>query len=304
MHVFVTGASGLIGSLLLRRLRARGDSVVALSRHPPGTGPTGVEWVTGDATQPGAWQARAAAAQGVVNLAGESIAAQRWTHARKQQLRSSRIQSTQTVVEALNGSSNAVLVTASAVGFYGPRGDEELDESAAPGTDFLSVLSQEWESAARVAETRGVQVTMLRFGAVLSPRGGALARIVPAFRWFVGGPIGDPNKWFPWIHEDDAVGLIMSALDKNLMGPVNAVAPQSVRMRDFARMLGEVLHRPSWLPVPELALRALLGELGRAIVPGQRIVPRAALATGYRFVHPELSAALAACVARGPNQKM
>jgi uncharacterized protein (TIGR01777 family) len=201
------------------------------------------------------------------------------------------------VVEAL-GSRPAVLVCASAAGFYGARGEESLEESAGPGTGFLAQLCQRWESEARAAAARGVRPVSLRFGVVLSGRGGALARMRPAFKLFVGGPLGAADRWFPWIHEDDAAGLVLHALDTPaLTGPVNAVAPGLVRMGEFAAALGAALHRPAILPVPLTALRLLLGEVAGSLNPGQKVIPRAALDAGYHFVHERVEGALAAALA-------
>jgi uncharacterized protein (TIGR01777 family) len=190
-------------------------------------------------------------------------------------------------------------VSASAVGFYGARGEEELDESAAPGAGFLASLCARWEAEAARAAAAGVRTVRLRLGVVLSGRGGAVIRWRRAFRLLAGGPLGAGEAWFPWVHEEDAAGLALHALgdgdadQAGLAGPVNAVAPGAVRMREFARALGRALHRPAWLPTPQLLLRAVLGEVATAINPGQRVVPRAALAAGYRFRHAALDDALA-----------
>jgi uncharacterized protein (TIGR01777 family) len=301
MRVFVTGASGLIGGLLVERLLARGDEIVALTRRPPAPSSHGPTWVQGDVTAAGPWQERVPGADAVVHLAGEPLDARRWSIRQKERLRASRITGTANVVAALSGAPRPrVLVTASAVGIYGARGEEELDEAAGPGGDFLAQLCQAWEAEARRASDAGVRAVSLRMAVVLSGRGGALARMRPAFTLFAGGPLGDRRAWFPWIHEDDAVGLALHALDTDgLSGPVNAVAPGIVRMGEFARALGRALHRPAWVPVPELALRLLVGELATSLNPGMKVVPRAALAAGYRFRHEALDGALAAAFARG-----
>jgi uncharacterized protein (TIGR01777 family) len=294
MNIVVTGASGLLGGKVLARLR--GHDVTAVSRRTR-TGGDRLTWVQGDITTAGSWQHAVEAADAVIHLAGEPIGDKRWTSARKDSLRASRIESTRRVVEAM-GARRAVLVSASATGFYGPRGEEPLDEEAGPGSDFLSELCQQWEAEARAAASRGVRTVCLRFGVVLSSRGGALARMLPAFKLFVGGPLGDPQNWFPWIHEDDVAGLVAHALaTPALAGPVNAVGPEYVRMGEFARSLGRALGRPAVMPVPLPALRLLLGELAEAINPGQKVVPRAALATGYHFVHERVDSALIAALA-------
>jgi uncharacterized protein (TIGR01777 family) len=302
MRVFITGASGLVGLRLIDRLLDRGDEVLALSRRP-GTGAPrrGLEWVIGDVTEEGPWQGRLEGVGAVVHLAGEPLAARRWTDQQKQRLVHSRVAGTRQVVAALARAQArpGVLVSASAVGFYGSRGEEELADDAGPGTGFLAELCRQWEDEARKASDAGVRWISLRLGVVLSGRGGALAKMRPAFALFAGGPLGDPRAWFPWIHEDDAVGLALHALDQpRLGGPVNAVSPGIVRMKDFAAAIGRAMHRPALLPVPEFALRALLGEMASSINPGQKVVPRAALASGYRFVHESIDGALAAALAR------
>jgi uncharacterized protein len=299
MRVFVTGATGLIGASLLPRLRMRGDVVTALSRRPaaPGGDP-GVSWVTGDLLGGGGdWQNQLAGAQAVVNLAGEPMDGARWTRARKARMEASRVDATRRLVEAIAHTSPqarpGVLVNASAVGYYGPRGEEELDEGAAPGGGFVAELARRWEEEAAGARAAGVRVVSVRFAVVLSRRGGALSRMLTAFKLLVGGPLGRPEAWFPWIHEDDAAGLVLHALDHpEVSGPVNAAAPGLVRMREFARALGGALGRPALIPVPQLALDVLLGELGKMVNPGQKVIPAAAARWGYRFAHPELRPAL------------
>lgn len=300
MRAFVTGASGLIGGLLAERLLARGDEVVALSRRPGAARP-GLTWVAGDVTQPGPWQGQLEGTDAVVHLAGEPLDARRWSAAQKERLRGSRLAGTANVVAALARARvrPGVLLSASAVGIYGARGEEELDESAPPGSGFLAELCQAWEAEARRAGEAGVRTVCLRTGVVLSGRGGALPRMRTAFALFAGGPLGDRRAWFPWIHEDDVIGLGLRALDHPaLAGPLNAVAPGIVRMADFARAIGRALHRPSWAPVPEIALRLLVGELAGSINPGLKVIPRAALAAGYEYRHPMLDTALAAAFNR------
>jgi hypothetical protein len=184
-------------------------------------------------------------------------------------------------------------VNASATGYYGPHGDETLTEESPPGSDFLAEITREWEEAAQEAEPLGVRVVRLRFGVVMGEGGGALARMVPPFRMFVGGPLGSGRQWLPWVHRDDVIGMALWALANDAVaGPVNATAPRPVTMSEFARTLGKVLRRPSWAPVPALALRALLGEMADAVLSGQRVLPTVAERLGYRFRYPELEAAL------------
>jgi hypothetical protein len=305
MKVLLTGATGLVGRAVLQRLRQQGDEVLAISRRPPG-GPREdkLEWLQADLTTPGRWQEELAARpqEAVVHLAGEPLDAHRWSPAEKARLIASRVASTRGIVEATAGSGSPprVLVCASGVDIYGPRGDEPLDERSPPGSGFLAELCQRWEEEAARATQSGVRAVSLRFGVVLSAQGGALLPMVRAFKLFVGGPIGDPRAWFPWIHQADVAGLILHALTGTLAGPVNAVAPEQVRMRDFARALGRTLRRPALLPVPRWGLRLLLGELADAVSASKRVVPAAALAAGYRYAHPALEEALGALLRDPP----
>jgi len=274
MRVVLAGASGLIGTHLTRALRDRSDDVVALPRF--GTAPWTVE-----------------GADAVVNLAGASVAGKRWTPAYKQEILDSRVGSTRALVEAITAARRKprVLVNASAVGYYGGRGDEVADESAAPGRDFLSGVVAEWEAEAARGPGRSV---FLRTGIVLSARGGALQQMLPPFKAFVGGPIGSGKQWFPWIHIADEVSAILHCIDHDhLSGPVNLVAPGIVTMKEFAKALGRALHRPALFPVPAAPLKLLLGEFAEVMLEGQRAVPRKLLADGFQFRFPEVDPALA-----------
>jgi uncharacterized protein len=272
MRVAVAGSSGLIGGHLAAALRNRGDEVVALPRL--GTRPWSVE-----------------GADAVVNLAGASVAGRRWTPAYKKEIADSRVLATRTAVEAIASASRKprVLVNASAVGYYGGRGDELLEESAGPGADFLANVSQKWEAEAQRAPVRSVQI---RTGVVLSPKGGALEKMLPPFKAFVGGPIGSGKQWFPWIHIADEVRAILWVIDHDLTGPVNLVAPGIVTMRDFAKALGRALRRPSWAPVPAAPLKILVGEFATALLEGQRAVPKKLLDSGFRFRFDDVDSAL------------
>jgi len=272
MRVAIAGSSGLIGTHLSRALRERGDDVVALPRV--GTAPWSVE-----------------GADAVVNLAGASVAGKRWTPAYKKEIEESRIRSTRAAVEAIAAARRKprVLVNASAVGYYGGRGDEILDEGAGPGADFLAGVCQRWEAEAQRAPVRAVQ---LRTGVVLSPKGGALEKMLPPFKAFVGGPVGSGKQWFPWIHVADEVGAILWAIDRDVAGPLNLVAPGIVTMKDFSKALGRALHRPSWAPVPAAPLRVLLGEFALVLLEGQRAVPKRLLDSGFRFQFADVDAAL------------
>jgi uncharacterized protein (TIGR01777 family) len=300
LRVFLTGASGLIGSRLARDLVRDGHGVRAVSRLERSarvdSTSGGIEWIVGDIGEEGQWCDALDGCDAVVHLAGEPVAAGRWTAARKQRLVSSRVESTRLMVAAMQRASVSprTLVCASASGFYGARGDEELSEASAPGDDFLARLCVDWEAAANKAVAQQVRVVSLRFGVVLSQSGGALARMRVPFKLGLGGPLGPPESWFPWVHEDDAVGLARFALEQRVAGPVNVVAPGCVTMGEFAKTLGRVLGRPALLPVPKWLLDLALGEMAAGLTPGQKIAPQAALAAGYAFRHPAVASALAA----------
>jgi uncharacterized protein len=288
MKVVIGGANGLIGSALAAALRARGDQVVALVRKPRGVGE--VKW-DGHSVPPGALDGADAA----VNLSGANIGARRWSEAYKKEILDSRVAPTRAFVEGMRGTGARprVFVNASAVGVYGGRRDEEVTEETGPGDDFLASVCAATEAEARRAEDLGVRTVLLRTGVVLAREGGALKQMLPPFKAFVGGPIGSGAQWFPWIHLADEVGLILWAMEGAVRGPLNAVAPEPVRMKEFAQALGRALHRPALLSVPPLVLRLGLGEMAEVLLQGQRAVPRKALDSGYRFRFPELSAALA-----------
>jgi uncharacterized protein (TIGR01777 family) len=305
MRVFITGGTGLIGARMIRALRERGDEVVALSRHSDAWQQVGpdVLVLVGDPAQAGDWQNTAAECDAVVNLAGANLFTHRWNAAYKQLLRDSRVHSTANVVQALSRSpkradgSPKVLVNASAVGFYGPHGDEEITEEGKPGSDLLAQVCRDWESAAHEAESAGVRVVCVRTGVVLDPRGGALKQLLTPFKLGAGGPVGSGKQYMSWIHYSDIVGIFLLALDQpDAKGPINGTAPEPVTNRAFAKALGGALGRPSFLPTPAFALKLALGEVADVILTGQRVIPVKAQALGYRFQYHEIGAALRAIV--------
>ncbi|MGC4000829.1 MAG: TIGR01777 family oxidoreductase [Anaeromyxobacter sp.] len=294
MHVFLTGATGLIGQAAARALLGRGDVVTALSRSPsaPRTLPPGVRILQGDPAVAGPWEEELARCDACVHLAGEPVAEGRWTAEKKLRIRESRVRSTERVAAVIAAGGPAVLVSGSAVGFYGSRGDEVLDEAAAPGDGFLSEVCQAWEAAAAPARVQA-RVVFLRTGIVLSRHGGALPELVRPFKLFAGGPLGRGLFWQPWIHLADELGLLLFALDEaRVEGPLNAAAPEPALNRDLAAALGRVLHRPALLAAPAAAVKLLAGELASVVLASQRVVPRKALELGYRFKFPALEPAL------------
>jgi uncharacterized protein (TIGR01777 family) len=239
-------------------------------------------------------------ADAIVNLAGANIGDHRWSDEFKRIILESRTLSTRALIEGARGAPRKpkVMLNASAVGFYGPRGDEVLDESAAPGNDFLASVVKTWEAEAQAADVPGMRCVQVRTGVVLSPQGGALEKMLPPFRAFVGGPIGSGKQWFPWIHLDDEIEAMLWLLDHEVSGPVNLAAPGIVIMKDFAKALGKALHRPSWAPVPGGPLKLLLGEFAEVLLAGQRAAPRKLLDSGFSFRFPELLPALQDVLAR------
>lgn len=299
MKVALTGATGLIGRRLVSALAERGDEVTVFSRgvarareRLPGAGDV-VEW------DPLAGPAPAAALSGVdavINLAGERVD-QRWTADAKRRIFDSRDTGTRNLVAGLAQAEPrpTVLVSASASGYYGHRGDQVLEEDASPGSDFLAGVCVAWEEAADAASSVGMRVIAVRTGLVLDRSGGALGRMLLPFRLGIGGPVGSGRQYMPWIALDDLVGIYVAGIDKvGWSGPVNASAPEPVTNREFSHALGRALHRPAVMPIPPMALRALYGEMASVVTGGQRMVPARALAGGYEFRHTELDGALEA----------
>jgi hypothetical protein len=294
VRIAITGASGLIGRRLLKTLAKGGHALHALSRHAGTNLPPGVRLSVWDPCKGEPPEEALREADAVVHLAGENVA-QRWTVEAKRRILESRQAGTRSLVRALAKLPRrpGVLVCASAVGYYGSRGDETLTEASAPGTGFLPDVCVAWEREAQAAEALGIRVARMRTGVALDRRGGALKSMLPAFRMGAGGKLGNGRQWMPWIHLDDLAALFRFALENPIGGPVNAVAPQPAPNADFTRELGRALHRPALFPMPKLALRLLFGEMSDILLASQRAVPQAAEAAGFSFRFPELGGALA-----------
>ncbi len=297
MRVVVTGSSGLIGRAVVAALRARGDDVTLLVRHEP-QGPSESQW---DPAAGSIDPAAITGASAVVHLAGAGIADHRWSTQRKAEILGSRVRSTDLVARALAASApGSVLVSGSAIGIYGNRGDEVLDERSETGHGFLADVCRAWEAATEPAASAGARVVLLRTGVVLSPSGGALGRQLPLFRLGLGGRLGDGRQWLSWISLADEVGAILHAIDEPaLSGPVDATAPNPVTNGTFTSALAAAVHRPALLAVPRAALRLALGpELAdEALLASQRVLPARLVATGYRFVAPDITTALTTLLA-------
>jgi uncharacterized protein len=298
MKVAITGATGFVGSRLVERLLAEGHQVVVLTRD---VGKAQLRFSTADVAIVGYthftsddWSVAIAGCDGVVNLAGEPIAEQRWTEAVKQALINSRQLTTQKLVGAIAQADPrpTVLVNASAIGFYGTSETVTFDETSAAGSDFLAEICQTWETEANKVKDSGTRLVILRLGIVLG-LGGALGKMLPPFKLFAGGPLGSGKQWFSWIHREDLVSLMIRALtDHTMTGVFNATAPNPVRMAELCTTLGQVMNRPSWLPVPAFALEALLGDGAKVVLEGQQVLPKQVLASGFQFQYPELKLAL------------
>jgi uncharacterized protein (TIGR01777 family) len=299
MRVFVTGGTGLVGSRLVKRLKERGDRAVVLTRRADAArkalGPE-IEVVEGDPMKEGPWMKAVESCDGVIHLAGENLFARRWSEEFKKLLVDSRVVGTRNVARA---SAGKVLVSASAIGYYGPHGDEDLDEDSPPGSDFLADLCVRWEAEAK--QSQAARSAWVRVGVVLDRQGGALSNMITPFWLGAGGPIGSGRQQMSWIHHADLVGIFLLALDNpSCTGPVNGTAPNPVTNKAFGHALGKAMWRPSFMWTPGFMLRVMLGEVAGVVLNGQRVLPKRALALGYRFEFPDVDSALAE-VFRGPK---
>jgi uncharacterized protein (TIGR01777 family) len=297
-RIIITGATGLIGKRVARALRQRGESLVVFSRDTPDARKAvrgADEYVAWQPEEQGPWANAVPGAHAVVHLAGAPVYGHRWTESYKRQIRDSRVLGTRGLVRAMARAAvrPKVFICGSAVGYYGPRDDTPLDESAGPGDDFLAQVCAEWEAEARKAEALGVRTVLLRTGVVLDRGEGALPQMMLPFKLFAGGPIMPGTQWLSWIHIDDEVGILLRALDDPAVsGPVNATAPNPQTNAEFTRALGQAMGRPAWLPVPQLGLKLALGEFAESLTTGQRVLPARIQQLGYEFRYPTSEQAL------------
>ncbi|MCF8110747.1 MAG: TIGR01777 family oxidoreductase [Desulfobacteraceae bacterium] len=295
MKVLVTGAAGFVGRHMIPYFTEKGHEVICVDRNevPAHLDKKKIRYIRADTSQPGSWQKAVAEAGAVVNLAGKNIFS-RWTEKYKQALYDSRIQTTRMLVDAIDDSSDPpVLCSTSAVGYYGDKGDGVVDEDSEPGDDFLARLCMDWENTALGAEKKGARVVLPRFALVMAEDGGMLASMLPAFKYFLGGPMGGGTQWMPWIHVRDLVRAMEFVIENSDMsGPVNFAAPNPVRNAEFSKILAKILSRPAFFRVPKFALKAALGELGETMLNSQRVVPARLQKAGFEFLFPELEAAL------------
>ena len=298
MRILITGGTGFVGRNLTQAFTQQGHHVTVLTRGETSRNrvlPKGASSLQGDPGREGKWQDAVPDHEVIINLAGSSIF-RRWSDSAKESIRESRLSTTRNLVEALSGSKGrtSVLFSTSAVGYYGPRGEEELDEGGSPGEDFLAKLAQDWETDARRAEDSGVRVVLMRFGIVLGKDGGALQQMLPWFRRGLGSPLGSGEQWFSWIHEGDLSRIYLFLMGReDVSGPVNCTSPHPVRNKELTAALGKALGRPTFLPaVPGWAVRLMLGEFGSVLLEGQKVLPKRLQGLGFRFLHPEIEEAL------------
>ncbi|MFM2313371.1 MAG: hypothetical protein RLZZ04_2647 [Cyanobacteriota bacterium] len=301
MKIAITGATGLVGSRLVAQLNQKGHQILVFTRNPnkvqkvfPASSFANLEVVQYQPQASGSWQQKISGCDAVINLAGEPIA-ERWSPQQKQAIMESRQLGTRKLVEAIAMAEQKpqVLVSGSAIGYYGTSETTTFDETSDPGSDFLAQVCQNWEAEAQKVKEHGVRLVILRIGIVLA-NGGALGKMIGPFKMFAGGPIGNGKQWFSWIHRDDLVNLICQAVEQpEMSGVYNATAPNPVRMGKLCQVLGEVLNRPSWLPVPDFVLEVLLGDGAIVVLEGQQVLPKQTQQIGFSYQYPELKPALA-----------
>lgn len=302
MHIFISGGTGFIGVRLTSLLLEKGFRVTAVARSKRSPFPESdtYRYLSADPTREGPWQEKVGETDAVVNLAGATIF-RMWTERYKRVLKDSRIMTTRRIVEAMPERSGQVLFSASGAGHYGDQGDNILTESAPPGDDFLARLAVDWEQEAFNAEAKGVRVAVGRFGVVLDRQGGAMEKMIPAFRMFVGGPLGSGQQWFPWIHLQDLMAAVLFILENDTAaGAFNFAAPGSIRNADLAQVLGRRLQRPASMPAPSLMMKLILGDLAQAFLASQRTVPHHLQELGFEFRYPDIESAMAEIISDDP----
>jgi uncharacterized protein (TIGR01777 family) len=295
MKTFLTGGTGFVGTFLSQDLAQKGHEITILTRKKttPASPHGRVRFVTDDPKHEGPWMGEVARHDWIINLAGASIST-KWTEENKQILYDSRVLTTRNLVAALAaGDRRQLFCSTSAPGFYGPRGEEELTEASSPGRDFLAKLAQDWETEALKAQDLGIRTVITRFGIVLGKEGGMLGEMVPIFKKFLGGPVGNGLQWLSWIHQQDLVRAYLFLPEHpDLVGPVNFTSPNPVRNRDFAKALGRALSRPTFMAAPAFMVRLVLGEFAEVALTGQKILPQKLLASGFKFLYPTIVQAL------------
>ena len=295
MKIFMTGGTGFVGTYLSRELASQGHEITILTRRaqPPAPGAPDISFITGDPTQEGPWMGVVPDHDWIINLAGANIFS-RWSAGYKQEIYDSRVRTTRNLVIALaEGDRRQLFCSTSAVGYYGPRGDEVLTEDSPQDAYFLAKLAEAWEAEALKAQELGVRVVITRLGIVLGRGGGALGQMAPMFKRFMGGPLGNGTQWFSWIHQaDHARAFSFIQAHPEIHGPVNLTAPNPVRNWELTRALGQALHRPTILPAPAFMMRLVLGELADALLTGQRVIPKKLMDASFRFNFPTIKEAL------------
>jgi uncharacterized protein (TIGR01777 family) len=303
MHILITGGTGALGRRLVDHLIQYGHLVTVVSRqeYKPATLPAKINFAQWDAKTAAGWGHLVEEADAIVNFAGAGLAEARWTEERKKVLRDSRVHAGQAVVEAISAASHRphVLVQASAVGYYGPRKEEIIQEDSSSGNDFLAEICKAWEASSQPVEEMGVRRVVIRSGLVLDTRGGALPKMLLPFHFFVGGPVGSGKQWYPWIHYFDELNAIRFLIDNEAArGPFNLCTPNPLRNRDFARAIGKAMKRPALVPAPGIMIKLLYGEMSTVVLDGQQAVPRALQELGYEFKFPTAEAALVNLLSR------
>ncbi|MBI4680908.1 MAG: TIGR01777 family protein [Nitrospirae bacterium] len=296
MNILITGGTGFIGSALGRELSNSGHKVIIASRRKTPPKLENIEIVRWDIQTPLSSEIMSGI-DAVINLAGESLISGRWTEKRKERIMSSRVNTTRLLVESMKNANPKpkVLISVSAVGYYGPHGNEYVTEDAPPASDFLAEVCKAWEKEALRAQESGVRVVITRFGVVLESDGGALSKMAIPFKFFLGGHLGSGQQWFSWVHREDIIGFMKYALEnESVSGHFNLTSPQPVTNKEFCSALGKALNRPSWFHVPAFMIKLTLGEVGKVLLTGQRVLPEKALKAGYQFKYPEINEALRA----------